>query len=56
LQDVVRYGSAQDMYVVRTDTGDVMLPAVKSIVRSVDLKSRTITHDPPEGLFGGETA
>ncbi len=47
---------AQDMYVVNTGRSEIMVPAVKSIVRSVDMKSRTMTIDPPEGLFNGNEA
>ena len=47
---------AQDMYVVNTGSAEVMVPAVKSIVRSVDIKSRTMTIDPPDGLFNGSEA
>lgn len=52
VQDVVRY-PAQDVYVVNTGSGEVMVPAVRNIVRGVDLKNRTMTIDPPEGLFDG---
>ena len=50
--DVVRY-PAQDIYVVKTGRGEVMVPAVRDIVRAVDVENRTITIDPPEGLFDG---
>jgi 16S rRNA processing protein RimM len=53
LTDVVQY-AAQDMYIVKTSGGDVMVPAVRSIVQEVDVKKRTMTIDPPEGLFDGE--
>jgi 16S rRNA processing protein RimM len=53
LIDVVQYAT-QDMYIVKTNSGDVMVPAVRSIVREVDVKLRTMTIDPPEGLFDGE--
>jgi 16S rRNA processing protein RimM len=52
VRDVVRY-PAQDVYVVKTGRGEVMVPAVRDIVRGVDVKYRTITIDPPEGLFDG---
>ena len=55
LVDVVQYG-AQDMYIVKTSSGDVMVPAVRSIVREVDVQKRAMTIDPPEGLFDGEAA
>ena len=50
--DVIRY-PAQDIYVVKTGRGEVMVPAVRDIVRAVDVENRTITIDPPEGLFDG---
>ena len=52
VQDVVRY-PGQDVYIVKTGRGDVMVPAVRDIVREVDVKNRTIMIDPPEGLFVG---
>ena len=52
LRDVVSY-PAHDVYVVKTGRGEVMVPAVRDIVRGVDVKNRTITIDPPEGLFDG---
>jgi 16S rRNA processing protein RimM len=52
VRDVVRY-PAQDVYVVKTGRGEVMVPAVAGIVRGVDVKNRTIMIDPPEGLFDG---
>ena len=52
VRDVVRY-PAQDVYIVKTEQGDVMVPAVKGIVRQVDVKNRTIEVDPPDGLFDG---
>ena len=48
--DVVRY-PAQDVYVVKTGSGEVMVPAVRDIVRAVDGRNRIITIDPPDGLF-----
>ena len=53
LEDVV-HAPAHDMYVVRTRGGEVMVPAVGEIIRTVDMKHRTITIDPPEGLFSGD--
>ena len=52
VKDVVRY-PAQDVYIVKAGEGEVMVPAVRDIVRVVDIKSRTITVAPPEGLFDG---
>jgi 16S rRNA processing protein RimM len=52
VKDVVRY-PAQDVYIVKAGEGEVMVPVVHDIVRVVDVKNRTITIDPPEGLFDG---
>jgi 16S rRNA processing protein RimM len=52
VRDVVRY-PAQDVYIVKTGRGEVMVPAVRDIVRGVNVENRTITIDPPEGLFDG---
>ena len=42
---------AQDLLTVTTDTGDVLVPFVKAIVTSVDVKAGILTVDPPLGLF-----
>lgn len=42
---------AQDLLTVKTDAGDVLVPFVKAIVPSVDVKAGTITVTPPPGLF-----
>ncbi len=52
VKDVVRY-PAQDVYIVKAGEDEVMVPAVRDIVRVVDAKNRTITIAPPEGLFDG---
>lgn len=43
--------AAQDLWSVRTDKGEVLFPAAKQLVVSVDVNSRTAVIDPPEGLF-----
>jgi len=53
VRDVVRY-PAQDVYVVETGRGEIMVPAVRDIIRSVDVKNRTMTIEPPNGLFDGQ--
>jgi 16S rRNA processing protein RimM len=55
VKEVLNY-PAHDVYVVRAGGVDVMVPAVKEIIRSVDLKNRTMIIDPPEGLFEGKTS
>ena len=42
---------AQDLLTVKTDAGDVLVPFVKAIVPSVDIKAGTLTVSPPPGLF-----
>jgi 16S rRNA processing protein RimM len=42
---------AQDLLVVATDAGEVMVPFVAAIVPSVDIANRTVTITPPGGLF-----
>lgn len=41
----------QDLWQVATAGGPVLLPATKAIVVRVDLAARTLTVDPPPGLF-----
>lgn len=41
----------QDLWQVATPNGPVLLPATKAIVVRVDLAARTLTVDPPAGLF-----
>lgn len=42
---------AQDLLIVSTPNGDVMVPFVKAIVPEVDLKRRIVVVTPPTGLF-----
>lgn len=42
---------AQDLLTVKTDDGDVLVPFVKAIVASVDVKAGTLVVTPPAGLF-----
>jgi 16S rRNA processing protein RimM len=59
LRDAVQVGvltqvdhfPAQDLLTVTTSTGDVLVPFVKAIVASVDIKAGTMTVTPPLGLF-----
>ncbi len=52
--DVLTNG-AQDLLKVRRNGGsDVFLPFVKALVPKVNITLRTITADPPIGLFDGE--
>ncbi|MDH6237507.1 ribosome maturation factor RimM [Cryobacterium sp. CG_9.6] len=42
---------AQDLLIVKTPAGDVMIPFVKAIVPAVDVKAGTVTITPPLGLL-----
>jgi len=43
---------ANDVYVCRTPNGgEVLLPAIADLIRSIDLKARTMTIGPFPGLF-----
>lgn len=42
---------AQDLLIVTTSSGEVMVPFVKAIVPSVDVKAGIVTVTPPVGLF-----
>ncbi|MCU1636948.1 MAG: ribosome maturation factor RimM [Cryobacterium sp.] len=42
---------AQDLLIVRTPNGEVMVPFVKAIVPTVDVKAGIVTVTPPTGLF-----
>jgi len=42
---------AQDLLVVKTDAGEVLVPFVAAIVPQVDIAGGTITVTPPPGLF-----
>jgi len=48
-------GTAQDLLVVkRVGHPQVLVPLVKAIVPTIDLAARTVTIDPPIGLFDGD--
>jgi len=47
----VEHLPAQDLLIVKTDTGDVMVPFVEAIVPSVDIAAGRIVVTPPPGLF-----
>jgi 16S rRNA processing protein RimM len=42
---------AQDLLIVATATGEVMVPFVKAIVPAVDIQTGVVTVTPPVGLF-----
>ncbi len=47
----VEHLPAQDLLVVKTTDGEVLVPFVAAIVPAVDLKAGTVTMTPPAGLF-----
>jgi len=54
LKDIIKTGS-NDVYVVRNETGrEVLVPALKSVVRNISLENRKITVALPEGLLEDE--
>lgn len=42
---------AQDLLIVETPSGEVMVPFVEAIVPEVDVEAGTVTVTPPAGLF-----
>jgi 16S rRNA processing protein RimM len=49
LSEVLRTGS-NDVYVVKTTTGELLLPAIESVIRAIDLEAGTMTVVVPAGL------
>lgn len=50
LTDVLQTGS-NDVYVVKQDKKEILIPALKAVVKEIDLKNKKITVDLPEGLI-----
>ena len=51
IQDVLAY-TANDVYVVKGDDGkEILLPALKSVVKQVDLQAKRMEVTVPEGLI-----
>jgi 16S rRNA processing protein RimM len=49
ITDVLATG-ANDVYVVKGDRGEVLLPAIKQVILSIDLEAGTMLVHLPEGL------
>ncbi len=47
----VQHLPAQDLLVVHTESGTVLVPLVEAIVPTVDLEAGVVTVTPPHGLF-----
>lgn len=50
LHDILETG-ANDIYLVKGDEGEYLIPALKSVVSHVDIKGRVMTITPLEGLL-----
>lgn len=50
LADVMTTGS-NDVYLVRGPLGEILVPAIESVVQAVDLNARTLTVEPIPGLL-----
>jgi len=51
INDVIQTG-ANDVYLVDSGAGPVLIPALKKVVREVDLAGRRMVVELPEGLAG----
>ncbi len=49
LESIIQTGS-NDVYVVKEDDTEILIPALKSVVQKIDLKNRRMQVDLPEGL------
>ena len=49
--DRVQPAPAQDLFAIRTDAGERLVPYVADIVLEIDTASRRIVIDPPAGLL-----
>jgi 16S rRNA processing protein RimM len=50
LQTIIETGG-NDVYVIDVDGKELLVPAVEEVVSKVDLESRVMVIDPPEGLL-----
>jgi 16S rRNA processing protein RimM len=50
LEEIIATGS-NDVYVVRADGEEFLIPALADVVLMVDLENGVMTVDPPDGLF-----
>jgi 16S rRNA processing protein RimM len=44
-------GKSNDNYIVQSPRGEILIPAIEDVVRSIDLDKGSITIDPIEGLL-----
>jgi len=45
------FSGAHDIWVVASGGGEVMIPVIKDVVKSIDLEARRVTIDPIPGLL-----
>jgi len=50
IKDVISTGS-NDVYVVENDTKEILLPALKSVIKSIDLTNKKVFVELPPGLL-----
>lgn len=50
VQDVLQTGS-NDVYVVRNDENEILIPALKEVVKEIDIRDKRMTVQLPEGLI-----
>jgi len=53
LKDVIKTGS-NDVYVVGKDEEEILIPALKTVVKNIDLESNKMIVDLPKGLMDDE--
>lgn len=53
ITDVIATG-ANDVYCIKTPSGEVLFPAVKEFIASTDVESGTVKIRPIKGMFGDE--
>jgi 16S rRNA processing protein RimM len=41
-----------DVYVVKSESKEILIPATKDVIKNIDLKNKIITIEPIEGLLG----
>ena len=50
IRDILQTGS-NDVYVIKTNGDDLLVPALKQVVKEIDIKNRKIVVQLPEGLI-----
>jgi 16S rRNA processing protein RimM len=44
-------GVSNDNFIVKSDSGEILIPAIEDVVQSIDLDAGTVTIEPIEGLL-----